>query len=278
MVFSVFNHYAVNVLLEAGQSALPSTPAAQNQEESSFGNHFSESLLPVSRLACPAVVSTSGDEPSPQYEATSSSTAGVTSTLGNTAISVLDVTSLVPAESCAAIVSASPAPPVEPLMRDQNLSSPPRTADHDSATPKPSATSRWTSALPSEWKVWTCPDEHSIIDDALLRCTLYTINKKYMILICMDCGYCPNPDHAVEHLRKKHSHCKVRADFTEQLNAKFPGLITEVMHLLEVISPVFGLAVSNEKYTICAHCCCSYCNLESWHHHTCGRKDLDLEG
>ena len=260
----------------AGQSAPLRTPAAQDQEEFSFGNHSGEPLLLVPGLACPAVVSTSRDEPSPQYEATSPSTTGVTAT---SAISRLDATSLlVPAESCAAVVCASPAPPVEPLMRDQNPSCPPRTADDDSATPEPSATSRRTSALPSEWKVWTSPDEHSIIDDALLRCTPYTVNKKYTTLICTDCGYCPNPDHAVEHLRKKHGHCKVGADFTEQLNAKFPDLVAEVMHPLEVVRPVFGLAVSNDRYTICARCYRGYRNLESWRHHTCGRKNLDLEG
>jgi hypothetical protein len=99
-----------------------------------------------------------------------------------------------------------------------------------------------------------------------------------MTLICTDCGYCPNPDRAVIHLRKKHSHCKVGADFTEQLHANIPGLVVEVIHPPEVIRPVFGLAISVDKYTICARCGRGYRNLDTWRRHICGRKDLNLEG
>jgi hypothetical protein len=122
------------------------------------------------------------------------------------------------------------------------------------------------------------PDEHSIIDDHLLRCTPYIINIKYRVLICTDCRHCVNPERASEHLRKHHSHCKVGTKFTAEVVAKYPGLVNETIHPHDVIKPIFGLAISKEEYMVCARCRRGYANLSTWRHHACAKSDRDLEG
>ena len=122
------------------------------------------------------------------------------------------------------------------------------------------------------------PDEHSVIDDDLLRCTPYIVNDEYMVLICTDCRHGVNHDRASEHLRKHHPHCKVRTDFVSQLNARFPELESEMIHPLEVVDPIFGLAIPLEQYIVCARCHRGYVNIPTWSRHVCRNAAVDLEG
>lgn len=122
------------------------------------------------------------------------------------------------------------------------------------------------------------PDEHTIVDDALLKCTPYIVNIKYMVLICTDCRYCIIPGRALDHLRKEHRHCKVDTTFSEQLDQRFPRLVTESIHPPETIEAVFGLAIPDEKYTVCSRCCRGYVDVASWKHHLCRNADADLAG
>jgi hypothetical protein len=99
-----------------------------------------------------------------------------------------------------------------------------------------------------------------------------------MVLICTDCKHSINPAGASKHTRKHHPHCKTDTHFATQLVSKFPGLINEEVHPPEVIDPVFGLAIPEEEYTMCARCLRGYRNISSWRHHNCGKLDIDLEG
>ena len=118
------------------------------------------------------------------------------------------------------------------------------------------------------------PDEHSTIDDPLLRCTPYIINTNYRVLICTDCRHCVNPNRASEHLRKHHPHCKVGTKFTAEVVTKYPGLLNESIRPRDIIKPVFGLAISKDVYIVCARCHRGYVNLSSWRHHTCAKPDI----
>jgi hypothetical protein len=130
----------------------------------------------------------------------------------------------------------------------------------------------------NERELLVAPDEHSIIDDDLLRCTPYIVNSLYMVLICTHCRHCINPDQASKHLRKHHPHCKVGTGFVSQLNERFPGLESEEIHPARLLQPVFGLAIPLDPYTVCARCHRGYVNLNTWRRHTCKRVDVDLDG
>ena len=262
---------------ESGQPAsLPvaSPTPLQDQEPSPLSNPSDEPPLPVAGLPCPAAGHTLGDEPIPQYKykATSLSTIGVIPQSGNAALSPLAATSLPVSDFGTAVGDASPEPLAE-LLQEANSGRPPRTA-----VPDHSAKSSRAPTLLNEYEVCISPDEHSVIEDPLLRCTPYIVNRKYMSLICTDCGYCVNPEKASQHLRKHHGHCKVGVDFLVQLSTKFPGLVVEMIHPPQVIEPVFGLAIPIDMYTICARCGRGYVNLATWRHHVCSKKDVNLEG
>lgn len=122
------------------------------------------------------------------------------------------------------------------------------------------------------------PNEHSIVDDALLRCTPYIVDTKYKVLICTCCQHSVNPDRARDHLHKYHPHCKVQKNFAMSVRTKFPGLVCESIQPLEVIKPVFGLAIPIEPYTICARCRRGYANISSWRCHACGNAGANLAG
>ena len=122
------------------------------------------------------------------------------------------------------------------------------------------------------------PDEHSVVDDDLLRCTPYIVNDEYRVLICTDCRHGVNHDRASEHLHKHHPHCEVRTDFVSQLNARFPELESEMIHPLEVVDPIFGLAIPLEHYIVCARCHRGYVNIPTWSRHVCRNAAVDLEG
>jgi hypothetical protein len=122
------------------------------------------------------------------------------------------------------------------------------------------------------------PDEHTIVDDPLLRRTPLIVNTKYQVLICTDCKHCVNPAGSSTHIRKHHPHCKIGAHFAMQVVNKFPGLVNEEIKPPEAIEAVFGLAIPEEEYTICARCLRGYRNISSWRHHDCGKLDVDLEG
>lgn len=144
------------------------------------------------------------------------------------------------------------------------------------------------SQHPTCWKVASrsaskdelqvAPDEHTIVDDALLKCTPYIVNVKYMVIICTDCRHCIIPDRALEHLRKEHSHCKVDTTFSERLKQMFPGLVAEAIHPPETVKAIFGLAISDDKYVVCSHCRRGYVDVSSWKHHRCKNPDTDLAG
>jgi len=133
-----------------------------------------------------------------------------------------------------------------------------------------------TSANKHELRV--VPDEHSIVDDALLKSTPYIVNTKYMVLICTDCRSCIIPDRARAHLHKDHPHCKVNTTFFEQLNKRFPGLVAETIHPPDTIEAVFGLAIPVEKYTVCSRCRRGYLNISTWERHLCRNADANLVG
>jgi len=135
-----------------------------------------------------------------------------------------------------------------------------------------------TTTLPNEHELRVVPDEHSIIDDTLLKCTPYIINTKYMVLICTDCRHCIIPDRARVHLHKDHPHCKIDATFFEQLNKRFPGLVAETIHPPETTEAVFGLAIPVEKYTVCSRCRRGYLNISTWERHLCRNADANLVG
>jgi hypothetical protein len=121
-------------------------------------------------------------------------------------------------------------------------------------------------------------DECSVVDDPFLRCTPYIVNIKYMVLICIACRHCVNPACASEHLRKHHCQCKVGSGFESQLHTKYPTLVAEMIHPPVVIEPVFGLAIPEEEYIVCARCRRGYINSASWHSHACGQADANLDG
>ena len=150
-----------------------------------------------------------------------------------------------------------------------------RTAGNTKRTP--TARNQCNEA-PNKYELLIFPDEHSIVDDPLLRCTPYIINAKYNVLICTDCQHCINPNRASEHLRKRHSHCKVGTRFSTEVTTKFPGLLNETIHPHHVITPVFGLAISKDKYTVCARCGRGYANLSTWSHHVCAKPNAEVEG
>lgn len=137
---------------------------------------------------------------------------------------------------------------------------------------------RPVTALGNPYELHIFPDEHSIVNDCLLIRTPYIINTKYVVLICTDCRHCVNPDRAVQHLRQEHPHCKVSIDFNTSLNTRFPGLVTSVIHPIEIIEPVFGLAISIEEYTVCTRCRRGYVDVNTWRRHVCEKADVNLEG
>jgi hypothetical protein len=131
---------------------------------------------------------------------------------------------------------------------------------------------------PNKFESRVFPDKHSIINDALLKCTPYIVNVKYMVLICTDCRYCINPDRALEHLRRDHPHCKVETTFSEHLNGRFPDLLSESIHPAETIEAVFGLAIPVDKYTVCSRCRRGYIDVPTWRRHVCRSADTSLGG
>ena len=147
-----------------------------------------------------------------------------------------------------------------------------------SVTPENVTVPRSGSRSLNEYETRVFPDEHSILDDALLRCTPYIVNTKYMVLICTECRRCVIPDRASEHLRQNHSYCKVGTGFCQQLRAKYSDLLAEEIHPPDVIEPVFGLAIPNENYTICTRCRRGYLNVASWQRHNCRNAGADLAG
>ena len=131
---------------------------------------------------------------------------------------------------------------------------------------------------PNEFELGVFPDKHCVINDNLLKCTLYIINVKHMVLICTDCRYCILPDRALEHLRREHPHCKVETRFSGDLNRRFPDLVAEAIHPPETIGAVFGLAIPVAKYIICSRCRRGYVNDSTWKHHDCKNADTTLAG
>lgn len=133
-------------------------------------------------------------------------------------------------------------------------------------------------SLTNKHELQVLPDEYSIIDDTLLKRTPYIVNTKYMVLICTDCRYCIIPDRARIHLQKDHPQCKVDTTFFEQLNKRFPGLVTEAIHPPEITEAVFGLAIPVDKYTVCSRCRRGYLNVSTWERHLCRNADANLVG
>jgi hypothetical protein len=131
---------------------------------------------------------------------------------------------------------------------------------------------------PNKFELRVFLDKHSITNNALLKCTPYIVNVKYMVLICTDCRYCVNPDHALEHLRRDHPHCKVETTFSEHLTERFPGLLSESIQPSEMIEAVFGLAIPVDKYTVCSRCRRGYIDVPTWRRHVCRSADTTLGG
>jgi hypothetical protein len=130
----------------------------------------------------------------------------------------------------------------------------------------------------NEHELRVFPDEHTILDDALLKCTPYVVNTKHMVLICTDCRYCIVPDRALVHLGQEHAHCKVETTFPEKLNPRFPGLIAAAIQPLETIEAVFGLGIPIEKYLVCSRCRRGYINMRTLERHVCRNAEADSAG
>ena len=184
-----------------------------------------------------------------------------------------------------ALTSSSPGPVNAPILTVEGTSGPleASSGSHPSRKEGPSIFQQLTSQIPlsrsaNQHELRVFPDEHSIFHDDLLRLTPYIINTKYMVLICFDCRYSIIPDRALEHLRKDHPQCKVGTTFPDQLQKKFPGLVSEAIHPANTVEPVFGLAIPIEKYTVCTRCRRGYVNLVTWQHHACRNADADLAG
>lgn len=150
-----------------------------------------------------------------------------------------------------------------------------RSVSHVPRKPTPPILAR-APRLPNQLELRVFPDKHCNTNDAHLKCTPYVVNVKYMVLICTDCRYCVNPDRALEHLRHDHPHCKVEITFSEHLNKRFPGLLSESIHPPETIEAVFGLAIPVEKYTVCSRCRRGYIDVPTWQRHVCRNADTDL--
>jgi hypothetical protein len=130
----------------------------------------------------------------------------------------------------------------------------------------------------NKYELAVVPDEHSVVDDPLLRCTPYIVNVTHKGLICTACGHGINPRRASDHLREFHSQCKVGTAFETELDIKYPELVAEMVHPPEVIEPIFGLAIPIEEYTVCVRCRRGYVNLASWRSHVCEKADVNVDG
>jgi hypothetical protein len=163
-----------------------------------------------------------------------------------------------------------------------------RVGDQASALSKPSQSLggavRGIACPPSEvscanqYEAVIRPDGHSITNDELLSRTPYIVNTKHMALICIHCKHSVNPNSASDHVKQKHRYCKLPRTFTTELNAKYPGLATEMIHPLEIIRPIFGLAIPVEQYVVCARCLRGYVSILSWRSHSCEKAEIDLNG
>ena len=129
---------------------------------------------------------------------------------------------------------------------------------------------------PNKFELRVFPDKHTITNDALLKCTPYIVNVQYIVLICTDCRCCINPDRALEHL--DHPHCKAETTFSEQVNKRFPGLVSGSIHPPETTEAVFRLAipVDKYKYTVCSRCHRGYINVPTWQRHACRNAETTL--
>jgi len=59
----------------------------------------------------------------------------------------------------------------------------------------------------NKYELTVVPDENSVVDDPLLRCTPYIVNVTYKGLICTACGHGINPRRASDHLRDRIMRC-----------------------------------------------------------------------
>ena len=130
----------------------------------------------------------------------------------------------------------------------------------------------------NQYEAIVTPDEHSVVDDPLLFRTPYIINTEYMALICIHCKHSVNPNSAYTHAKRIHPYLNVPKTFTTELDAMYPGLATNKIHPAAIIPPVFGLAIPEEKYVVCARCLQGYLNIRSWRNHTCEKAEIDLNG
>ena len=119
-----------------------------------------------------------------------STTTGVIPKAGNTTLSSLATTSLPVSDFGAGDASESSDPPAE-LVQEANSSRLRSTAvlEHSAKF----------NRAPNEYEVCISPDEHSNIEDPLLKCTPFIANRKYMTLICTDCGCASKPRMATTH-------------------------------------------------------------------------------
>ncbi len=131
---------------------------------------------------------------------------------------------------------------------------------------------------PNKLEIRVIPDKDTVINDALLKCTPYVVNVKYMVLICTDCRYCIIPGRALEHLLHDHPHCKVETTFSDRLNERFPDLVSQSIHPPETIEAVFGLTIPASKYTICYRCRRGYVDVPSWQRHVCRNAGVAIVG
>lgn len=165
------------------------------------------------------------------------------------------------------------------VQSHDSMTTSPRTTLGISVLERPTTTaSRERAKVLNKYELLIAPNEHSIVDNALLKCTPYIINIKYMVLICADCMHAVNPDRASEHLHKNHPHCKVQKKLSTLIRSQFPALVCEAIRPLDIVEPIFGLAIPMEEYTICARCRRGYANISTWERHVCRNADDDLKG
>jgi hypothetical protein len=66
--------------------------------------------------------------------------------------------------------------------------------------------------------------------------------------------------------------------FSEDLNERFPGLLSESIQPPETIEAVFGLAIPVDKFVVCTRCRRGYINVPTWQRHVCRNADTTLGG
>ena len=112
--------------------------------------------------------------------------------------------------------------------------------------------------------------------DSLLRRTPYIVNRAHKVLICLDCKYAVDLRNATSHLQRQHKSHKIAHGLVKHLAETYPFLGSEPVSPDTVVDAIFGLAISPERYVVCARCLHGYMNATSWSKHRCTKPSAEL--